>query len=892
LIRGSGVILGVVVCASLARAQGSFVNWETPQTHPVEMTPDGTKLLVLDTPAARLLVFSLTGATPVLSASIPVGLEPTSVRARNNTEAWVVNNISDSVSVVSLTALNVTQTLSVGDEPYDVVFAGTPQRAFVSVAALNQVWRFDPADLAASPTTIAITGEDPRAMATDGNKVYVAIFESGNKTTVIKTTTVSAAINPYPGDPNPPPNSGTGFSPALNGANPAAPAASLIVKRMPDNSLKDDNNGVWTGAILSNMHDNDVVIIDTGTLATTFAKSLMNINMAIALRPTGGGNEVTVVGTDATNLIRFEPNLQSTFVRVMMGWFDSAAPGAVSTFDINPHLTYAVRSIPQAQRDDSIGDPRGIVWNAGGTTGYVTGMGSNNVVSIAPGGARIARADIGEGPTGIALDEARGKLYVLNKFEGSLSVVGVSPFAEVQRISLLDPTPLVIKQGRKFLFDTHLTSGLGQASCASCHVDGRMDQLAWDLGDPSGDMKAFNQVCGSGGTCENWHPLKGPLVTQTMQGIVGVEPFHWRGDREGIGAFRHAFVSILGDDADLSNPDNIKFRDYVATIAFPPNPNLLIDGSLPSLLSNGGNPITGQDLFLNAAVTGTNNATCISCHNTPSGANATIIPAVMFNGTQSMKVPHLRNEYKKTGFTNTGTNNNRGFGFLHDGTFDSVQSFLTSSVFHLPAGASGLQQRKDLEAFVFCWDTGTHAAIGRQTTLVSQAGASPAQLNLIDTMMALADANQVGLIVKGLDRGVPRGWYYKPVGVFQSDIVGQSHTAAQLLALAAPGSELTFTVVPVVSAYRMGVDRDEDGYYDRNETLAGSDPDSAASTPPPPCPGDINGDRAVNTADLTILLGSFGSPVSLGSSGDFDFNGVINTSDLTTLLGAFGSVCP
>lgn len=61
---------------------------------------------------------------------------------------------------------------------------------------------------------------------------------------------------------------------------------------------------------------------------------------------------------------------------------------------------------------------------------------------------------------------------------------------------------------------------------------------------------------------------------------------------------------------------------------------------------------------------------------------------------------------------------------------------------------------------------------------------------------------------------------------------------------------------------------------------------------PPPCPGDINGDRAVNTSDLTILLGSFGQSVTPGTGGDFDANGVVNTADLTSLLGAFGTVCP
>ena len=69
----------------------SFVNYETPHVSPVAMTPDGTKLLVVNTPDNRMVVFDLTGSAPRSLGSVAVGLDPVSVRARSNTEAWVVN---------------------------------------------------------------------------------------------------------------------------------------------------------------------------------------------------------------------------------------------------------------------------------------------------------------------------------------------------------------------------------------------------------------------------------------------------------------------------------------------------------------------------------------------------------------------------------------------------------------------------------------------------------------------------------------------------------------------------------------------------------------------------------------------------------------------------------
>ena len=44
-----------------------------------------------------------------------------SVRARTATEVWVVNQVSDSISIVDLTTMNVIDTITTGDEPADVV---------------------------------------------------------------------------------------------------------------------------------------------------------------------------------------------------------------------------------------------------------------------------------------------------------------------------------------------------------------------------------------------------------------------------------------------------------------------------------------------------------------------------------------------------------------------------------------------------------------------------------------------------------------------------------------------------------------------------------------------------------------------------------------------------
>ena len=94
--------------------------------------------------------------------------------------------------------------------------------------------------------------------------------------------------------------------------------------------------------------------------------------------------------------------------------------------------------------------------------------------------------DTDGGPCGLILDEARGRLYVMTRFNNSLAVIDLASGARLQRVALFNPEPQGVVDGRPFLYDAFNTSGNGEASCASCHVFADFDSLAWELGDPDG----------------------------------------------------------------------------------------------------------------------------------------------------------------------------------------------------------------------------------------------------------------------------------------------------------------------------------------------------------------------------------------------------------------------
>src|SRR5262249_15950455 len=148
------------------------------------------------------------------------------------------------------------------------------------------------------------------------------------------------------------------------------------------------------------------------------------------------------------------------------------------------------------------------------------------------------------------------RIYCLNRFDATVSVIDTASDTEAGRVGFFDPTPSAIKTGRPLLYDAHRTSLLGNASCAGCHVDATRDTEAWDLGDPNGTMQGLGVPCNSGlpiaGPCNDWHPMKGPMMTQTLIGAVGTDPLHWRGDREHLAAFTSGFTGLLGTAAPPS----------------------------------------------------------------------------------------------------------------------------------------------------------------------------------------------------------------------------------------------------------------------------------------------------------------------------------------------------
>ena len=816
-LRPAFHLLAAVFACTTMHAQ--FVNFEGHQTRPICLSPDGTRLFAVNTPDGRLSVFDVSNPAnpaPVLIREIPVGIEPVSVNAISNEEAWVVNEVSDSVSVVSVSSGTVTDTLQCKDEPADVVFAAG--RAWVTCSRNNVLRAFDLTSHA-EVANIALQGLNPRSLAVslDGTKVYAAFVLSGNRTTLL------------------PPNLAPAQPAPTNLALPAPPQVSLIVSA-DDNRLSPKPN----------MPDNDVVEVDaaTGTVLRYF-KGTGTVNFAVAVRPVSG--DLWVANTEARNLVRFEPNVNGHIVDHRITKVVPTAVPTVTPFDLNPGVNYAL--LPNnAAKLTALAQPTAIAFESNGLAFWIAAFGSDRVAKVdAATGAVLARIETGpttgvaadpahkRGTRGLALQSATGRLYALNRISNTITVIntGTQLFVTEIPAGSFDPTPAVVRNGRGFLYDARL-SGNGTQSCAVCHIDGDRDELAWDLGDPSGSMSTVTQPNPLGGAPQSFqmHPMKGPMSTQTLRGISGTDPLHWRGDRGDFTAFNGAFASLLGG-AQLSAADMNAYRDFINTVALEPNPNQNLDRTMPASVvlddGNTGNPNTGRNSYINTQYNPF--LTCNVCHALPTGTANLLISGAALQESQDFKIPQLRNVYQKRFFRRSATAVSlSGFGLTHDGVDPDLFTFFTRPVFG--SFAANTTVKRNISAFVLCFDTGTAPATGYgRSVRAANLAASTADWT---TLEAQASAQNIDLVLRGIFNGKRHGFRYRPeTNDYVSDQTGLGPFSRVDLqnAITAGNATLALNGVPPGDGVRSAIDRDGNGIPDADESLPGLALTRPAGTP-------------------------------------------------------------
>ncbi|MFO0982452.1 MAG: hypothetical protein U1E76_12080 [Planctomycetota bacterium] len=901
----TSVLLAVCSVAMSARGDGAqvsaahapFPNFESGAVRPLLLANDGSELYVLNTADARLEIYATrvraTGASPggaavpggagphagidvalQLEASVFTGLEPVAMALLPDDRniLFVANHLSDSVSVVDLGKRQVIATIPVGDEPQGLAVANG--RLFVACARAPVVppapGQLDPGPfvnnavvVAAATPPYAFLGNvpleqlEPRDVIAVGATVYVVAQNSGNHTTLLNEVDANQlglhqeVPDAYDGafDINP-----ILLLPELNESGLARgwyiPSAGRIVldseypTRVPQ------------------LADRDVLAIDAATLQVLpQATSGVGTTLySIARHPNSG--DLWVALTQANNRTRFERRLRGAAIdnRVAI-----VAPGGAvqQVLDLAPPLLPEPCATPVA-----------VAFSARHDLAYVAMLSSERVIVLdATQHTLVSEIATGPLPSGLAVDDARELLYVFCRGDLTLRAYAIAdhhaPLAPARALAY-DPEPASVSRGRMHLYDARAASqhGNGSMACASCHVFGHDDQLAWDLSDPEGSLAYYypdvmTDLAGYPGqivvlpTTPIQNPFKGPMVTQSLRGLMDPEtkdalPLHWRGDRRTFHAFRGAFENLL-DGGGLTPTQMQEFATFVRSIRYPPNPYEPRDRIYTGMVAQGADKFGMNAAFEGKEIAAGTGVSCIDCH------KGNFFDRTDFTGTrptasggafqQIFNTGQLRQIYEKD-FRDLA-----GFGLLHDGAVDGVRGFMdfVKPDSGLPVFPNFTDEDKDqIATFVKHWDSGLSPLVGVQFTLDQQSVANADAFLTLAEAQAMGQGASIDLILHGfridqngavLARG---GWWRDDAGRgkwgYQID-TGDLVDRATLLLVASLGiATFTFTCVPPGLGERLGVDRDEDGVFDAIERSLGTSAERA----------DTDGDGYTDASELLL----------------------------------------
>jgi len=386
------------------------------------------------------------------------------------------------------------------------------------------------------------------------------------------------------------------------------------------------------------------------------------------------------------------------------------------------------------------------------------------------------------------------------------------------------------------------------------------------------------------------------MTTQSLRGMANHGPMHWRGDRTGgtdatlqhilpsaqpdtgtfdeqaaFKKFNVAFPGLLGRATELSDAQMQAFTDFILQVMYPPNPIRNLDNSLTP------DQQAGRDFYFSRTPDGRELVSdsihnCNGCHVLDPSGNAEFgVARPGFFGsdgkysfeaeTQFVKVPHLRNMYQKVGmfgmadtfvpddsgvvgslpepYNTTAFQGDqiRGFGFLHDGSIDTLFRFHGGGVFlqteQNPGGfqaitdpddpvktrhqlAANITARRQMEAFMLAFDTNLAPVVGQQVTLTRASGAAEAaRIALLEARAAAGECDLVGRVFLGA-RSL--GFLYEPgTRKFVPDTTHGVPLTDQALRAFRAITPVTFTAAPPGSGRRMALDRDLDGVLDGDD---------------------------------------------------------------------------
>ena len=562
------------------------IEYKTPFN--LAVTRDGRTLLVACEASNSLIILDLESGRVL--AETPLGAQPHFVLlSQDDARAFVTNRGSDDVSVVDLSTRSVVATIPVGDEPHEMAINDAGTLLYVVNAGTYDVSVIDVAAQREMKRLAASRGPWGIARSPDGHHLYVTNY-----------------LQRY--------------------APVRAPSASEVT----------------------------VIEADRAIVERRFTVPDANLIQGIAFAPSGDFALVTLVRTK--NLVPMTRNVQGWVITNGIGvlWND----GRVDQLLLD-------------ELNDAFADPTDVVFSRDGKYAFVSGAGVQELAvidvekllgllertspqdraDVLPNSLGtssefvVQRIGVGRSPRGMAVSPDGRSVYVANALDDAVSVIDVATRKQVRVLGLGGPQEITQARYGERIFNDAQNTPARQFSCHTCHPDGHVDGIAYDI---EADGLGVN-----------------PVDNRTLRGIYDTGPFKWAGTNPTLQRQCGPRLAAFFTRADPFTPEQAAALErYVVTIQRPPNRYRPGDDLTPAQ-RRGKVIFERQDDRSGNALAPTER--CSFCHAPPYFTNRNqydVGTATALDTHREFDVPHLNNIYDSSPY-------------LHDGRAHSLDAIWT-----------------------------------------------------------------------------------------------------------------------------------------------------------------------------------------------------------------------
>lgn len=239
-------------------------------------------------------------------------------------------------------------------------------------------------------------------------------------------------------------------------------------------------------------------------------------------------------------------------------------------------------------------------------------------------------------PRGIVISPDGKSAFVANALDDSLTVIDVENLKSVKRIDLGGPRKITRTRHGERLFHSADITFHRQFSCHTCHPDGHIDGLTYDI-EPDGI--GMN-----------------PVDNRTLRGILDTAPFKWEGTNPSLQRQCGPRLAVFFTRIQPFTPEELEALDrYICTIPRPPNRYRPFGAELTEAQRR------GKEIFeRKRANDGTlipEQNRCVTCHFPPLYTDRNrhdVGTQMQYDHESEFDVPHLNNIYDSSPYLHNG----------------------------------------------------------------------------------------------------------------------------------------------------------------------------------------------------------------------------------------------